>query len=168
MRESFVHGVLRQLTEGEVEFLVVGGLSAVLQGAPIVTEDLDICYRRTRENVERLARVLLPMRPALRTRDGPIPFPLDARVLWNGCNFTLTAGGEDLDVLGVMDGIGGYDDVIGRALVVSLGDLEDLIATKRAVGRKKDLAVLPLLEELSRRRDESPNGGGDSGRVDAE
>ena len=52
-----------------------------------------------------------------------------------------------------MSGIGGYDDVKGSVLelevdgrLVKVLSLERLIATKRAAGRAKDLAVLPLLE----------------------
>ncbi|MBK8999269.1 MAG: hypothetical protein IPM35_26415 [Myxococcales bacterium] len=41
---SFVEQVIARLVDEQVEFLVVSGVSAVLQGAPIVTQDLDICY----------------------------------------------------------------------------------------------------------------------------
>ncbi len=157
MPESFFERVLRRLVENEVEFLVVGGMAAVLQGAPIVTQDLDVCYRRTRSNVDRLAKSLDPFAIALRTPQGPLPIRLDAQFLWNGCNFTLTADGEDLDLLGEMSGLGGYDQVFGHApmcellgMKFSLLALSDLIITKTAAGRPKDLAVLPLLEELRR------------------
>ena len=61
-------------------------------------------------------------------------------------------------------GIGGYDDIIGRAVEMDIGDhvvrvlsLEDLIRTKRAAGRPKDLAVIPTLEAtllMQRERDQ--------------
>jgi hypothetical protein len=38
------------LVAHDVEFIVVGGVAAVLQGAPVVTFDLDILHRRTPEN----------------------------------------------------------------------------------------------------------------------
>lgn len=41
--QSFVEKVLEALTQAGVEFIVVGGVSAVLQGAPVVTQDLDLC-----------------------------------------------------------------------------------------------------------------------------
>ncbi len=49
--------LLRALVAGGVEFVVVGGVAAVLHGAPITTRDLDIVPSRDRDNVERLAQV---------------------------------------------------------------------------------------------------------------
>jgi hypothetical protein len=50
---------LAELSAAGVEFIVVGGAAALLHGAPITTQDLDIVHRRTPENVERLLHVLL-------------------------------------------------------------------------------------------------------------
>jgi hypothetical protein len=44
--QSFVERVLEALTRAGVEFVVVGGVSAVLQGVPIVTQDLEASLRR--------------------------------------------------------------------------------------------------------------------------
>jgi len=41
-----------------VETIVVGGVAAVLQGAPIATFDLDLVHRRSEENVARLQDAL--------------------------------------------------------------------------------------------------------------
>lgn len=93
----------------------------------------------------------------MRSPDGEILVVMDAQFIWNGCNFTLTAQGMDLDFLGEMTGLGTYDDVIGNTAVIELSSLivhvlglKDLIKTKQAVGRPKDLAVLPILKELQR------------------
>jgi len=50
--------LLRRLADAGVEFIVVGGAAAVLHGAPITTEDLDIVHRRSPENVSRLKTLL--------------------------------------------------------------------------------------------------------------
>jgi hypothetical protein len=50
--------LLRHLTKARVEFIIVGGAAAVLHGAPITTEDLDIVHRRTGDNVARLKAAL--------------------------------------------------------------------------------------------------------------
>ena len=50
--------LLRRLADAGVEFIVVGGAAAVLHGAPITTEDLDIVHRRSPENVSRLKSLL--------------------------------------------------------------------------------------------------------------
>ena len=48
--------ILRALTDGQGEFVVVGGLAVITHGSAHVTDDLDICYRRTDENIARLDR----------------------------------------------------------------------------------------------------------------
>jgi hypothetical protein len=148
----FATDTIVRLAQGQVEFVIVGGVSAILQGAQVTTMDLDICYRRTPENIARLAQVLAPLQPRLRGLPPDLAFIFDERALQLGSNFTLTVGTESLDLLGVMSAIGGYEEIIGDAeeiLVVSypvkLLSLTHLIATKEAAGRPKDMAVLPLL-----------------------
>ena len=59
--------VLRVLIAHEVDFIVVGGVSAVLQGAPITTFDLDLVHSRESENIERLLRALELLEAIYRT-----------------------------------------------------------------------------------------------------
>jgi len=148
----FAKDMIIKLAQGQVEFVVVGGVSAILQGAEVSTLDLDICYRRTPENLARLAQVLAPLQPRLRGLPPDLPFIFDERALQLGSNFTLLIGTESLDLLGVMSAIGGYEQVIGDANEIIVGShpvkllsLTHLIATKEAAGRPKDKAVLPLL-----------------------
>ena len=72
--QSFVGRVIRSLADAEVEFVVVGGVSAVLHGVPVVTQDLDISYRRNPKNIRRLARALalLPARAGRRAIFAPM------------------------------------------------------------------------------------------------
>lgn len=44
---------LKALREGGVDFVLIGGVAARLHGSPSLTRDIDICYDRDRENVER-------------------------------------------------------------------------------------------------------------------
>lgn len=140
------------------------GSARSLQGAPVVTQDLDVCYRRSPENIARLARAIAPFRPRLRGIPADLPAAVDEHTLRQGTNFTLELEGEALDLLGEMSGVGGYEEVVSRAVTLDLGEvavqvlaLDDLIASKRAAGRSKDLAALPVLEEtrqlLAERRD---------------
>lgn len=50
--------LLKGLDEAGVEFIVVGGMAAVVQGAPITTFDLDIVHRQTDGNITRLIKYL--------------------------------------------------------------------------------------------------------------
>jgi hypothetical protein len=144
--------IVTLLGQGQVENIIVGGVSAILQGAAVNTFDLDLCYRRTPENIARLVASLSPLNPRPRGFPPELPFHFDASTVQLGCNFTLVVNDEDLDLLGEMSAIGGYEDVIGRVsdmvvagVNVKVLSLEDLIATKQAAGRDKDLVALPQL-----------------------
>ena len=150
---NFLEEMVSRLTQAEVEFVIVGGVSAVLQGAPITTRDLDVCYRRTPANITRLVSALAPLNPRPRGFPPDLPFFFDERSIQLGSNFTLEIGDESLDLLGVMSAIGGYEEIISQAEEktvaghkVKVLPLALLIATKQAAGRPKDLAVIPELK----------------------
>lgn len=159
MLPNFVEEIIGRLQDAEVEFIVVGGVSAILQGATVNTMDLDICYRRTPENILRLVTALAPLNPWPRNFPPDLPFVFDERTVQLGSNFTLEIGPDSLDLLGEMSAIGGYEQVVGGALDASVGSrivktlsLEQLIATKTAAGRTKDMAVLPELQAALERK----------------
>jgi predicted nucleotidyltransferase len=164
---NFVEEMVVRLTDAQVEFVIVGGVSAILQGASITTRDLDICYRRTPANIARLVAALNPLHPRPRGFPPDLPFVFDERTVQLGANFTLDVGNEALDLLGEMSAIGGYEEVIDQAADVTVAGrsvkalaLVQLIATKEAAGRIKDLAALPDIRaalELQRRQDSSPD-----------
>lgn len=161
---SFFEDVIVRLAEANVEFVVVGGVSATLQGAPVVTFDLDICFRRNPQNIDRLVAALAPLNPRLRDFPKNLPFTLDSRALSLGTNFTLCVDGGDLDLLTEMIAIGGYEQALPTAVPVDIAghaikclSLPLLIQTKTAANRPKDRAVLPVLQatlEMKRHGDE--------------
>lgn len=146
---------LRVLTEADVQFLVVGAFAAVAHGSSQVTRDLDICYARTPENLRRLASALAPYHPRLRGVEQRLPFVLDAQTLSHGMNFTLETDLGDIDLMGQLSGVGGYNDLLKDAKKVRLyetelqiASLDSVIRSKRAAGRPKDLNSIPELEAL--------------------
>lgn len=54
--QSFVDRLVMRLADEGVELVIVGGVSAVLHGAPVVTQDLDISYMRHPDDVRRLTQ----------------------------------------------------------------------------------------------------------------
>jgi len=50
--------ILSALTQAGVQFIVVGGIAAVLGGVPINTFDLDVVHSRDENNLTRLLPVL--------------------------------------------------------------------------------------------------------------
>lgn len=85
----------------------------VLHGSAYQTSDLDICYSRSAQNLDRIVAALSPFEPRLRVAEAPegLDFPFDAHILKNGLNFTLQTGVGNLDLLGQIDGVGGFDQV---------------------------------------------------------
>lgn len=151
---------LEVLATGGVDIIVVGGVAAVLQGAPIVTFDLDVVHRRTAENVHRLFLVLEAVHARYR-HDPRDLAPSEPLLLGPGHHLLMTDHGP-LDVLGALaDGLT-YEDLIADTVSLALPgvsvpvlSLSRVIEVKQAAGRPKDLAALPTLraalDELRRR-----------------
>lgn len=144
-----------------VEFVVIGGQAEVLYGSPRVTYDVDLCYRRTEENLRRLAEALKELRPTLRGAPPDLPFVLDARSLALGTNFTFETPLVPLDLLGWVEPLGDYEALARRARTITVGerdllviDLDDLIRIKEHIGRPKDRESLLQLLAIRRLRDQ--------------
>lgn len=149
--------LLKALAQANADFVVVGGMAAVSHGSSFVTADLDVCYSRRPDNLDAVAAALQPFHPRLRGPHEPLPFRLDARTLTAGLNFTLVTDAGDFDLLGELIGGAGIEDLrpasirmdIGGTRVLVMG-LDDLIRSKEATGREKDLLHA---KELRRLRD---------------
>jgi predicted nucleotidyltransferase len=149
------------LSRHGVEFVVIGGQAAVLYGSPIPSFDVDVCYRKTPENLSRLASALKEIHPTLRGAPPDLPFRLDAQSLALGANFTFNTDIGEFDLLGWVEPFGTYEELIKRAEWVNLHELriaviglDDLIAIKRHIGRAKDQAALFQLEAIKKMREE--------------
>lgn len=152
-------GLLKALSDNEVEFIIIGGVAAVLHGGSRLTQDLDVVYRRTPGNLKRLVQALQHESPYLRGAPPGLPFQWSEATLRMGLNFTLETRLGPLDLLGEIAGGGQYEDLQAHAIEVEVFgarclvlDLEALIKTKRAAGRPKDLESISDLEAIWRDR----------------
>lgn len=161
--------MLRVLRDAGVKFVVIGGVAMYARGSSRLTRDLDVCYERSPQNIERLARTLLPYHPRLRGAPPDLPFVLDARTLSRGMNFTLTTDLGDLDLLGEVAGLGQYPEVEAHASPIAAWGkpcdaltIAGLIRAKRASGRPRDLEALHELEALAELQQDAgkAQGGG--------
>ena len=155
--------LLRLLAQHKVEYVVIGGLAMVTHGSAVVTEVLDLCYRRTDTNLTALAAALAPLHPYLRGAPPGLPFRFDVPTIQAGLNFTLSTDLGPLDLIAEIAGIGSYDAALAQSephtiydLTVRVLSLDSLIAAKKAAGRLKDKLHLLELEELKKLRDAQP------------
>ena len=161
MKPDFL-GLLRALVDSDVEFVVVGGVAAILEGAPITTLDLDIVYRPDAANRERLQGLLDRLHGRYRDPSGRDIRPTVERLGAHQTNLLET----DLGLLDAMQTIGpgwSYQDLVERSrrrhlddFEVSVLDLATNIEAKQALARDKDKAMLPLLIRTLEARKDDP------------
>ena len=150
--------ICRILNEEKVDYVVIGGFASVVLGSPLPTEDIDVLPERSRDNMARLAQALRRMNAMIRTDDEAVPARLDAEFLANmpiTLNLVTDFGIVDL----TFEPAGprhGYEDwnaeatseEVASGLTIRVAALDDIIESKRAANRAKDLRALPYLESL--------------------
>jgi predicted nucleotidyltransferase len=152
MPERKLIATLRALHQGGVEFIVVGGLAAVLQGAPVDTFDVDIVHSRDSANVVRILPVLDALDAVFRMQPERRLRPNASHLASTGHLNLITRYGP-VDLLGTIGSNLTYEDLflrsveldVAEGLRVRVLDLETLIAIKEELAGEKDLAVLPIL-----------------------
>ena len=146
---------LKLFADFKIDCIVVGGVAAGARGSSQVTFDVDVCYSRDSDNLVRLANALRSVNATLRGAPSDLPILLDEETLRRGLNFTFDTDIGKIDVLGEVQGVGGYQQCLENSSQFELFgipcrviSLENLIAAKRSAGRPKDLVVLPELEAI--------------------
>jgi hypothetical protein len=139
-----LQGVFASLNSPEVRYLVIAGIAAVLHGVPRATFDLDLLIEATRDNAERLLAALLEA--GLGTAALTSPEDLLAHEV------TIFRDRLRIDVQTSTPGLV-FQDAWARRETMNYQDVpffvvsrQDLIASKRAAGRRKDLEDIRLLE----------------------
>ena len=135
------HRFLQALDELGIPYLIVGASAAVMQGAPLVTQDIDLWFEnrldpRLHEAAKHAGGVYVP------GNFGMMPTQVGGGAI-----------GDRIDVITTAHGLDAFAIEYDRARVLDLDGLsvrvlplDRIIASKRAAGRPKDLAVLPALE----------------------
>jgi len=147
---SFIE-ILKVLSRHEVDYILVGGMAAILEGAPVSTFDLDIVFLKTGENLEHLLAALLEIGAHYRDPAGRHIVP-DAEKL---ASFRMHQLVTSLGFLDVMETIGTgmtYADLVNDTRIsevagvnVRILGLETIILSKEQANRDKDRATLPVL-----------------------
>jgi hypothetical protein len=159
MSDVQIAAVAECLNRHQVDYVLVGGAASQLHGASIPrTRDADIVPSQRQDNLDRLAAALDEM--GARLWVGPsepegVPMRFDRHSLGQVQRFlNLVTSHGPLDITYRPEGTDGYDDLIRSTVIVRLLEvdvpvaaLRDVIRSKEAAGRAKDLAVLPKLIE---------------------
>jgi hypothetical protein len=149
---------LEVLSTHRVNFIVVGGVAAVLAGAPMSTFDTDILVERSPANLARLLRALVEMNAIYRDPAKRRIEPTEERLAGLGQQRFETRLGF-LAVAGTIGDNRDYEQLLPRSREVQLRassvrvlGLEAVIESKQEAGRPRDHAVLPVLRETLRQQ----------------
>ena len=149
--------MLAALDRHGVRYVLIGGLAAIIHGAPHTTNDADVVPEEGRDNLTRLSAALKELNARIRMsgEEEGVPFDHDAESLGRVRIWNLVTARGNLNITFVPSGTRGYDDLVADARPVTLGgvdvpvaSLADVIRSKEAAGRDRDRAVLPILREL--------------------
>jgi hypothetical protein len=150
-----LESAIKSLAANDVSFIIVGGVAITFYGSAYVTQDLDFCFARNKENLQKIVKALSTFEPRPRGFPENLPFVFDERTLQNGTTFTFQTKIGDIDLLSEIAGAGDYFEIEKTSVTMEVYDcqvkvisMENLIKAKRAAGRTKELLVLPELEAL--------------------
>lgn len=148
--------IVEVLVRHGVDFVVIGGFAAALQGSPYVTFDIDVTPERQPDNYARLSDALVELNAKVRTEGTePLAFSHSAESLADISIWNLATKFGNLDITMTPSGTAGYEDLRRDALIVRIRSVEfpiaslaDIVRSKDAAGRDKDRLVIPVLREL--------------------
>lgn len=154
-----LHLLLQRFADAGLEFVVVGGFAGVLHGSSYVTDDLDICAVMSPETIAKLRATLADLKPVHRMTPKRLSFLEHPPAGQPLANVYLETEAGVVDILGSVLGIGDYQALARNAVEIPLFgrrcrviSLEDLIKTKEAMGREKDLLTAKELRAIAAKR----------------
>jgi hypothetical protein len=141
----FLAEIGRQLNSVHLEAVLIGNAAAALQGAPVTTVDFDFLFRRTPRNLQKLKQLATGLGATVLRPYYPVS---------DLYRVVRDDDGLQLDFMGTVHGLRSFAGVRARADIVTVSgvpilvaSLVDVVKSKRAARRPRDLAVLPMLEK---------------------
>ncbi len=157
-RTASLGDLIEGLSEAGIEFVIVGGLAAVIQGAPVTTMDLDIVHNQKEENIRKLLSFLKQIDAHYRRPDDKIIEPREQDLAAKG-HVLLSTDLGPLYILAFIEKGYSYQDILPNSVEIEFRgykirvlELETLIELKRHSKDSKDLFRLPILEETVRQK----------------
>jgi predicted nucleotidyltransferase len=159
-------GILKALVDHGVEFILVGGVAAVLEGAPLSTLDVDVVFLRRDENLSTLLDALRALNARYSDPAGRHIVP-DADKLATLRTHRLVTSFGALDVMETIGQGLSYADLLGDTQVMEVAGvkvrvlgLETIILSKEQANRDKDRATLHILRRTLQMKQEPPGQSG--------
>jgi len=159
--------LVKLLAEEGVELVLAGGYAALTHGSSLTTQDVDVAFRMTRENLERLEKALSGLNPVHRMTPQKMPLDFSKQGYHGWKNIYLRTEWGQLDCLGEVKGIGNFDDALSLSEELEFEDgtciriltLDALIKAKEAMGRPRDIHAaheLKAIRDLRRKGSANP------------
>lgn len=128
-----------------LQVVMIGNAAAALQGAPVTTIDIDFLFRKTPANMKKLKAIAVELEAVILTPYYPVSGLF---------RISRDTDGLQLDFMSVVDGVRSFEGLRKRAGLLRFGgspiyvaSLADIIKSKKAAKRPRDLAVLEVLEK---------------------
>jgi predicted nucleotidyltransferase len=146
--ESLLLQVMRGIQQVQLDVVVIGNAAAALHGVPVTTQDIDLFLRDTPRNAEKIQQLLGALGGNVVASR---PFEPTSRMI------RIEGLPVDIDLIFELSSHETFESIRARAAIVTIegvplrvANLRDVIEAKRAAGRPKDQASLPLLEQFLR------------------
>jgi len=153
--------LLTRLKASGLEFVVIGGVCAVYHGVPLATFDLDVCCPLGEENVRRINTAPHDLHPVHRLTANKLPLAMTRGSFGELKNLYLQTDLGKLDCLGEVSGVGNFGAVLKNSIMANFSygtfrflNLDALIASKKAVGRERDLSAVRQLLAIKERNEQ--------------
>jgi predicted nucleotidyltransferase len=152
--EPLLNSIVAALAAVRLEAILIGNAAAAIQGAPVTTVDFDFMFRTTPLNLAKLKKFAGRLDAVIMRPYHP------ASALYRVMNDDR---GLQVDFMPAIHGVKSFNSLRSRAEKIELAGrdlwvahLADIIASKRAAGRSRDIAVLDILEKTLREKTKSP------------
>lgn len=156
--------LLIRLAKAGFPFVVVGGYAAYAHGVTLVTQDVDVCCEFTEDSLQRLSTAIGDLHPVHRMRPDRLPLEIKPGMSANLQNLYLDTDEGQLDLLGMVLGIGGYQEALQHSIDVCIDEcqirllsLSAIIRAKEALNRDRDreaVRQLRFIQEQEGEKDE--------------
>ena len=153
--------LLTRLRGSGLDFVVIWGVCVVFHGAPLATFDLDICCPFGEENIQRIESAVANLHPFHRLTANKLPLEASRGAFGELRNLYLQTDLGKLDCLSEVSGVGDFQAVLKQSVVADFSygqfrflNLDALIASKKAVGRDRDLSAVRSLLAIKERNEQ--------------